>query len=204
MIFKRRDKAPVLVRLRELLVPRKGWRRGYLYIGKRMQRLPDTPHRIALGFACGVFVSFTPFFGLHFVLAAALAWLLGGNILASALGTFVGNPATFPFIAGAALYIGFHLTGVHVPPPQDFSLGWLWANLESILVPYLLGGLGPGLICAWGFYALVRPIVAAYQSRRRERLMAAARRRVHEHANRLRARKARRRDGDGKAADDAA
>ena len=31
--------------------------------GHRVRRLPDTPHRIALGFACGVFVSFTPFFG---------------------------------------------------------------------------------------------------------------------------------------------
>ena len=70
MVFKRRDKPPLLSRLREAVLPRRGWRRGIEYLGHRVRRLPDTPHRIALGFACGVFVSFTPFFGLHFVLAA--------------------------------------------------------------------------------------------------------------------------------------
>ena len=94
------------------MAPRKGWRRGYLYLGKRVQRLPDSPHRIALGFACGVMASFTPFFGFHFVIAAALAFITRGNILASAIGTFVGNPLTFPFIAGTAMYLGHRITGI--------------------------------------------------------------------------------------------
>ena len=60
MIFKRRDKAPVGERLREVLYPRKGFWRGMEYVRKRLHRLPDSPHRIALGFACGAFVSFMP------------------------------------------------------------------------------------------------------------------------------------------------
>ena len=64
---------PSLSRLREAVLPKRGYRRGVEYLGHRVRRLPDTPHRIALGFACGVFSSFTPFFGLHIVLAAVIA-----------------------------------------------------------------------------------------------------------------------------------
>ena len=194
MIFKRRDPAPLWRRARELLAPRKGWRRGYLYLGKRMQRLPDTPHRIALGFACGVQASFTPFFGFHFVLAAMLAFLMRGNLIASALGTFVGNPLTFPFIAGSAIYMGGWITGIHVMPPVDdhYGFGWLWDNVEAIFVPYLVGGLLPGLGAAIAFYWTLRPLVAAYQDRRRARLMARAKERLRAAAaRRARAREAR-------------
>ena len=70
MIFRRRRRPSFLARMRETMMPRKGIWRGFDYINKRMRRLPDSPHRIALGFACGVFVSFSPFFGFHFFLAA--------------------------------------------------------------------------------------------------------------------------------------
>ena len=84
MIFKRRDKPPFRERLREALYPRKGFWRGMDYIRKRLHRLPDSPHRIALGFACGAFASFTPFFTMHILLAAGLAWVMRGNILTKA------------------------------------------------------------------------------------------------------------------------
>ena len=53
-----------------MLWPRRGWTRMALYIQHRLGRLPGTPYRIAAGFACGAAISFTPFLGLHFVLAA--------------------------------------------------------------------------------------------------------------------------------------
>ncbi len=190
MIFKRRDKAPIWRRIREVLAPRKGWRRGYIYLGKRMQRLPDTPHRIALGFACGVQASFTPFFGFHFIIAAALAWLTRSNILASALGTFVGNPLTFPLIAGSSLYVGYALTGITVHSPDPPGLHWLWENLGEIFIPYLIGGLAPGFVTSAAFYFTVRPLVAAYQSRRRNRLMVSAKRRMKRHAEKMKEKRA--------------
>ena len=67
------------------------------YVTKRILRLTATPHAVAAGVAAGAFTSFTPFMGLHFLLAAVLAWMVRGNLLAPALGTFVGNPLTFPF-----------------------------------------------------------------------------------------------------------
>ncbi|WP_339950667.1 DUF2062 domain-containing protein [uncultured Albimonas sp.] len=178
-MFRRRDPLPWRDRLREFLSPRKGWQRGYRYLGKRMQRLPDSPHRIALGFACGVLASFTPFFGFHFVIAAALAFGLRANVLASATGTFVGNPLTFPFIATASFWMGRKITGIHFAEPYDgWTFGWLWDNLDAIFVPYLVGGLLPGLAASIAFYVVMRPMIGAYQNRRRSKLMERAKERV--------------------------
>ena len=182
MIFKRRQRPGVLGRLTEALRPRKSWRRGFAYVGRRVQRLPDTPHRISLGFACGAMASFTPLFTLHIVVAVALAFLVRGNLIAAALGTVVGNPITFPAIAGVALAIGGWITGGgEAVSAFDMSAVFtdLEAFLDTIFLPYLIGGIAPGLVASAGCYFAVRPIVAAYQGRRREKLMAAARARVH-------------------------
>ena len=56
-------------------------------------------------------MSFTPLFGLHFVFAAALAWVMGGNMVAALLATFVGNPVTFPLIAAVSMEVGTWLLG---------------------------------------------------------------------------------------------
>jgi uncharacterized protein (DUF2062 family) len=176
MIFKRRDRLPFWVRVKGLFAPKKGWRRGFQYIGRRVQRLPDTPHNIALGFAFGAFASFTPLFTMHIALAMALSWIFRSNLIAAAFGTVVGNPFTFPFIAAGALRIGNwmlrkedgveevgHLTLAYVREHfLDFFL--------SIFLPYLVGGIIPGIICAAVCYYLLRPVVAAYQKRRRARL----------------------------------
>ena len=204
MVFKRRDKPPLLIRLREVLLPRRGWRRGIEYLGHRVRRLPDTPHRIAIGFSCGVYTSFTPFFGLHFFVAAGLARLVRGNMIAGLIGTAVGNPLTFPLIASVSLGLGRRIVGYGVTG-RDFSrvseafgqaFSGMWQSLLSlfgrgdsewsklvpffrdIVLPYFLGGILPGLVASVVAYYLVRPIVAAYQMRRRHRMQTRARERL--------------------------
>jgi uncharacterized protein (DUF2062 family) len=209
MVFKRRDKPPLHARLREWLYPRRGWRRGIEYLGHRVRRLPDTPHRVALGFSCGVFMSFTPLFGLHIVGAMALAWLIRGNVVASVLGQFVGNPLTLPIIAAISLGLGRKILGHGVSGRdpsrlQDAfvqffsglgeSVGSLvglgqarWHILlpfwHEIVWPYLVGGLLPGLAASVLGYYLVRPLIAAHQARRRARMLERARQRLAQAAS---------------------
>lgn len=204
MVFKRRDRPPIITRLREAILPRGGWRRAIEYLAHRLRRLPDTPHRIALGVAVGVFVSFTPFFGVHVGAAAALAWILRANVVASLIGTLVGNPVTIPLIAPIALglgrkILGYGVTGRDPSRIQDafgqFFSG-LWDSLlslfgygesewykvmrfvEDVIWPYLVGGLLPGLVAAIASYYVTRPLVAAYQTRRRGRMLARAHERL--------------------------
>lgn len=191
MIFKRREKRGFWDRIGDLLSPKKGWRRGFVYIGRRVQRLPDTPHRIALGFACGALASFSPFFTLHALVAVILAWVVRGNIIAAAFGTIVGNPVSFPFIAAASLKTGNWLLGRSdgTETLDKLSFDYVWSQplefLEMIFTPYLIGGIAPGLLCAAAFYFLLRPIVARFQERRRAILSERARERVLAHARRI-------------------
>lgn len=197
MIFKRRERPTAFQRLREALAPRKGWWRGLDYIRKRMRRLPDSPHRIALGFACGVFASFTPLFGLHFILAAAFAWAARANVLAALFGTVIGNPLTFPLISATALYTGRWLMGRNargdnfevITHAFAEGLNSIWGTAKAwfgygpsmldgllefaneIFLPYLIGGIVPGLIAAAVCYWTIGPVVAAYQERRRRKLL---------------------------------
>lgn len=150
-----------------------------------MQRLPDSANSIALGFACGVYASFTPFFGFHFVIAAALAWLLRANLFASAVGTFFGNPITFGFIMWISLTLGGWIMGIETHLAEHMkTLGFidkvilLLQNIPTLVVPYFVGGLIPGIVSALICYLLVKPMVSAYQQRRQKRMMARARKRL--------------------------
>ncbi len=179
----------------EFIYPRGGWTRAARYVTHRIRRLPDPAHRISRGVASGVFVCFTPFFGLHFVLAAAISWLIRGNILAALLATFVGNPLTFPLIAEMSLEIGTRIMGlpqdVHLPQIfEAFShaMGDIWRNFLAIftadqaewhgivrfwrrvMLPYFVGGIGPGLVVAIVAYFATTPVITAYQKARVKRL----------------------------------
>lgn len=55
--------------------------------------LQDTPHRIAVGCACGIFVSPLPTLGQTFI-GMILAKLLGGNVIASLPWSWITNPFT--------------------------------------------------------------------------------------------------------------
>lgn len=97
-MFLRGKKQGFWLKVQNLIWPKMGLSRAWRYLVHRMARLSASPHAIALGFAAGAFVSFTPFIGFHFILAGLLAFSLRASIIASAIGTVVGNPVTFPFI----------------------------------------------------------------------------------------------------------
>ena len=115
-MFRRRDTRPIYRWLADALWPRGGWARAVQYIQHRLRRLPGTPEEIARGVFAGVFVVFTPFFGLHFILAVIIAKLMRGRIIAALLATFVGNPLTYLPIAVLSLRLGYFLLGIPRPP----------------------------------------------------------------------------------------
>jgi uncharacterized protein len=200
VVFRRRNKRTAMEWLKDSVYPRGGWLRAGHYVRHRLTRLPDPPHRIARGIFAGVFVSFTPLFGFHFFAAAFLAFLMRGNIIAAILGTLFGNPVTFPIIAVTSVQLGHMILGTGVdgvPASQILSAfaragGEVWSNFVAIIMggdtrwgslhhfyyglfrPYLIGGIGPGLIAATACYYLSLPFILGYQhlrtKRRRDRL----------------------------------
>ncbi|MCB1460959.1 MAG: DUF2062 domain-containing protein, partial [Nitratireductor sp.] len=112
MLFSRRNPASWREKLRIALWPRRNWLRSTQYLAKRVLRLTASPHSVAAGVAAGVFASFTPFLGFHFMIAFAVSYVIAGNLIAAAAGTFFGNPLTFPFIWASTYGLGrFILSG---------------------------------------------------------------------------------------------
>ena len=171
-MFRRRNPLPIIHRARELLWPRTGWRRASTYIAHRVRRLPGTPYRIAAGFASGAAVSFTPFIGLHFVGAAALAFVLRGNLMASAIGTAIGNPWTFPFIWLWIYSFGQWLLGGNgsADLPEHLSLQYIFEHPLRILWPMCVGGIPTAVVAWFVFFWPARSAVARYQKARRRRI----------------------------------
>ncbi|MDO6728014.1 MAG: DUF2062 domain-containing protein [Cognatishimia sp.] len=198
MVFKRRDKRPILQIVQEFVWPRGGWARAFYYMRHRVRRLPGSPERIARGLWAGVFSTFTPFYGLHFIVAALLSRAVQGNLLAALLGTFFGNPLSYLPIGVISLKTGHFLLGTEFEQGQERSLVGKFANAGSDLVhnfwaaftdatmdwhglsifwgevfyPYLIGGILPGIVAATVTYYLSVPVIRAYQKRRAKQIQA--------------------------------
>lgn len=177
MLFRRRHKPRFSHRIGNMIWPRSGWGRALLYGWRRVSRLSASPHIIALGFCAGVFASLTPFLGFHFVIAALIAWLVGGSILASAFGTMAGNPLTWPVVWLGAFNIGNWVLGWDAPAdklPLEPSVSMFMEHpiehFATIMLPMALGCIPIGLAIAAVCYWPVRGSVAAYQSARRDRI----------------------------------
>ena len=144
----------------------------------------------------GVFTTFTPFYGLHFFVAASLAVAVRGNVMAALLGTFFGNPLTYVPIAVVSLNLGHFMLGTEVRGAVDenifgkfFGAGedlfWnSWNALvgnsvdwtatavfwNDVFLPWLVGGLVPGIFTGIAAYTISLPLIEAYQKRRRGRI----------------------------------
>lgn len=174
MLFRRREAESLLERMRVHLWPRRSWSRSSRYVIYRLRRLSDTPHAVALGFAIGVFTAVTPFLGTHMAMAALLAWVIGGSVVAAVLGTFVGNPLTYPVFWYSTYEVGdLMLGGAAEKPRIDLSGGIFQTSIDQlwpILKPMTLGAIPVGLALAAISYVIVKPMVDAYKHRRRRKL----------------------------------
>ena len=111
-------------KIKNMLWPKKGFQRPLFYLRERISRMSASTHALALGIACGAAASMTPFIGFHFFIAAFLAYLIGGNLFTSAIGTIIGNPWSFPFIWAADAYFGNLIV-------SQFGLEFWLANLQA-------------------------------------------------------------------------
>ena len=212
-MFKRRERRSVFRFFNEVIFSLKGISRAIEYVGIRLKRIPDTPHKISLGMSCGIFASFTPLFGLHFLIAGLLSYLFRGNVLASLIGTFVGNPITFPIITVFNLKLGEWILGSSEYSSGDggkifegfldfifliyksfFTEGSIGENsiprmnefLNGVFIPYSLGGLILGIFISIVSYLLLRPLVSTYQKKRNARKAKKAKKKLIRRANEIR------------------
>ena len=139
----------------------------------KLLAIRDTPEAIAGGVAIGIFIGFTPLFGLKTVLTILFAWLTRCNILAAVIASAAHDILwpVMPVIFRAEYDVGFWLLSQpHRLPPRLHKTqlhSWLnWAALFTVGKPLLLGS----VICSAPFavisYVFTKRLVARHQRRK--------------------------------------
>jgi hypothetical protein len=82
------------------------WQRFKGFVKLRVLHVTDTPHKIAMGVAAGLFIAWTPAIGIHMLLVLALCALLRANKLAGIAGVWVCNPLTFGVVYIPSYFVG--------------------------------------------------------------------------------------------------
>ena len=133
---------------------------------KHILSLDNHPGHIAAGFAVGVFISFTPFFGLHTAIAIVAAFLFRLNKLTCITGSWVNTPLTVAPVLVVSYKLGRVLLG---RSPRELQikneLSWQYAmNLLDKHGTYLLLGTTViGLLAAIVSYFLCYYLVVRFR-----------------------------------------
>lgn len=144
--------------------------------------LKDTPHAIAGGVAIGMFMGFTPLFGLKTALSFGCAWLLRCSPVAALIAVSLHDIITplWPVLLITYYKLGSWILHSGQPPaavdPHHFHwtaflkastyTNFDWEQFQSITLPTLIGSVPFSVAGAVVAYFLTLVIVRRSQARR--------------------------------------
>ena len=142
---------------------------------RRLLALDDPPERTALAFSLGVFVAFSPFLGLHTILATLIAFLFRFNKVAVYSGTFINNPFfTLVPIIIASYAIGAFILGrpLRIPQagvellrhPHPLTASYyhqIFQESWDIVWPFSIGAMTLSVVCSVIAYPVTSSLLRA-------------------------------------------
>jgi len=145
---------------------------------RRLLAIDDPPERTALAFSIGVFIAFSPFLGLHTIMATVLAFVFRFNKIAIYTGTFINNPIfTLVPIIIASYAVGAFVLGrpLRIPEeglellknPHIFSGDYyrrIFVQSWDIVWPFAVGGMVLSVVCSVLAYPLTLRALRAYRA----------------------------------------
>ena len=121
--------------------------------------IKDTPHRISLAVALGVFIGMSPLIGIHTVLGILVAWIFKLNKLATIVGVYVTNPWTIVPIYTFSTWVGAKCLGMgRILPEIDWNrvtFSQLLNDFGHLLLPFLVGSFLIGAVSSVLSYLIV-------------------------------------------------
>lgn len=125
--------------------------------------IKDSPKKIAMSFAVGVFLGMSPLIGLHTVLGLAAAWIFRLNKFVTIIGVFITNPWTIVPIYTFSTWFGAKLLGIKKVIPDidwnNISFSYLLKEMEHLLWPFVLGTTLVGVLSAVIGYVIIHHAV---------------------------------------------
>ena len=134
MPFGRKKKKRLIISIINFIKIFFAFSRTKKYISLSIKRIKGTPQALSLGLATGIAISFTPFIGLHALLAMFISWVIGGSMAAALIGTLFGNPWTFPFIWYFTFEIGQFINYGLLSYEEEFSFNTIKKEISTLLV----------------------------------------------------------------------
>lgn len=145
---------------------------------KRVLHADDPPHRLALGVAVSIFITFTPTIGFQSALVIFLAVLLRANKVVGLPIVWISNPATFVPIYYSCYRIGLWFTGGNrasmqwwrelAQPPADYmeAMAFYWSRFAEIIAPLLTGCFIVAVPLAIVSYFVTYQVIVRHRHRR--------------------------------------
>jgi uncharacterized protein (DUF2062 family) len=137
-------------------------------------QVEDTPTRVAVAFAVGMFIAFFPLVGTHTALALALAFVFRLNRVTVLAGSFMNNPWTIGPMLTTGTLVGCGLMGVS--PTTLGTVDWsltgrafyesLVAGFRPLLWPFVVGNLVLGATAGLTSFFVVRAVLESRRSGR--------------------------------------
>ena len=146
---------------------------------RRLLAIDDPPERTALAFSIGVFIAFSPFLGLHTIMATLIAFAFRFNKVAIYTGTFINNPfLTLVPIIIASYAVGAFILGRPLSIPnegiellkdphlfsRDYYRRLFVQSWNSIVWPFAIGGTVLSVVCSLLAYPLTLRALRAYRA----------------------------------------
>jgi uncharacterized protein len=78
----------------------------FRYLEYKILHIEDTPHKISLGVALGLFIAWSPLLGVHFLMIIVFSILLRANKFAAFASTLVSNVFTYGIIYYPSYFLG--------------------------------------------------------------------------------------------------
>jgi uncharacterized protein len=133
---------------------------------RRILHLRESPHRTALAFAIGIFIAFSPTYGLHMAMVVFCTWAFGLNFVALFAGAFINNPWTLVPILGATFWTGAFIVGDSSLPSftwNDLSFAGIYHQVMPYAVPFFVGGMVLSIVGALIAYPLAYYVISKYR-----------------------------------------
>lgn len=123
----------------------------------------ESPVRLSLSFAIGVFIGMSPFLGIHTVLGIICAYLFRLNKFVTIIGVYITNPWTIIPIYTFSTFVGARLLGMdRILPSVDWkhiTLSRLISELGPLLKPFIIGTFFIGFISSVISYIILYYLV---------------------------------------------
>ena len=138
----------------------------------------DPPHRLALGIALGVFVSFLPIMGCQMLVVICLAWVLRANKAVGVPIVWLTNPMTAVPVFYGCYWLGTQILGVpdvgrqwwsdllHPPPGIGAGADFFMRRLWEVAYPLTIGCTLVGFVAALPCYPIALYLIRYYRLKR--------------------------------------